>query len=327
METLYPAPSGVASLPISSGAASLLRWLTRWHSETGEVRPSTGYIAWKQKKSERTIYRWLSELVRAGLVAKEVNPGIERTIIPVPAAAPLVRRSRRSARPGPGRSRCSGAARPGRSGASMSGVVSGVVSGVPILNGYTQGTTTTHGEKVAAVPLADLECKKAMPPACPEVVEGAAAELVALGVAPGAAVALVAEAGEGECLKQIHCLPYRKAADSSAVLVASIRGRWSVPASMARENDRRATAARRAAADEARLVRARAAAASRSELLERVKALPGAVRESLEARALALWESESPAAAKLMAGRVGGAAVVQQYVLRLFESGEVGYGS
>lgn len=319
-------------MPISSGAASLLRWLKRWYEDTGEVRPSTGYLARKNRCSERTVYRRLAELLRAGLVATEVDPGIERRVIPVAEAAPpVVRRSRRS-RPGPvrvvgaGPGRCLGASRKSVP-ASLSGVVSGVVSGVPILNGFTQRTTTTQGEKVAAVPLRDLVCEKAMPAAYPEELSGAAAALVALGVTPAAALALVSSSGEGECFKQIQCLPYRKASDAPSVLVASIRGRWATPSAMARENDRKAAAARKVAAAEAKKVRAAVVAERKDALLERLKALPAAVRESLELRALALWESESPTGARFMAGRPGAAAVVNQYVLRLFESEEVQNGS
>ena len=80
---------------VSAPARSFFCWLCRWHEQTGDVSPSTAYLARKQRKSERTVYRWLAQLRAAQLVAVEVVAGVERSIVPL---APAPERPRRVTR-------------------------------------------------------------------------------------------------------------------------------------------------------------------------------------------------------------------------------------
>ena len=105
MTTSYPAPvfgvndfslcaasSELAVTELSPSALSFYRWLCRWHAQTGEVYASTRYLARKQRRTERTVYRWLAELRDAGCIAVEVAQGVQRSIVPLipaPRCAPF----------------------------------------------------------------------------------------------------------------------------------------------------------------------------------------------------------------------------------------------
>lgn len=300
MDTLYPATVGTVNL--STGAASLLRWLYRWHSQTGDVHPSTSYLARKQGKSERTIYRWLSELRQVGAIACEVAPGVSRQVVPlvVPPPAPKRRRSV------PGLRQMSGV---------VSRVVSGVMSGVLSSNtdALTQETSTHTGPGLVTIAKTEQEGRSVV------------ASLIAEGVTPPVAARLVLESGSEVAREQVEALPFRKPRDRAAVLVQSIRQRWAVPVALEASRETRRQEAKRA--ERARVVAVAAAdrEKGRQDLLARLSGLSTAQREALEARALAMWQEEQPAAARLMAGRSMAGAVVQGYVLRLIsaEGGEV----
>ena len=293
MDTLYPA--SVPTVNLSPGAASLLRWLCRWHSQTGDVHPSTSYLARKQGKTERTIYRWLAELRQVGAIACEVAPGVSRQVVPLvtPPPAPKRRRTVPQLR-------------------SMSGVVSGVVSGVLSLeaDALTQETSTHPAPGLVTIAKTEQEGGSVV------------ASLIAEGVTPPVAARLVLESGEEVAREQVEALPFRKPRDRAAVLVQSIRQRWAVPVALEAFREARRQEAQRA--ERARVVAVAAAEREkgRQELLARLSGLSTAQREALEAHALALWQEEQPAAARLMAGRSMAGAVVQSYVLRLLGDGE-----
>lgn len=287
MDTLYPAT--VPTVNLTPGAASLLRWVCRWHSQTGDVHASTSYLARKQRKSERTVYRWLAELRQAGAVSCDVEQGIMRRIVPLIDAPTQRRAARSSAKPSPAAPPVSGV---------VSHVVSGVVSGVLSSNtdALTQETSTGSSS-------------------------GVVASLIREGVTAAAAAQLVADQGEAEVREQLEALPHRKARDRAAVLVQSIRQRWAVPSALEAYRQAQRRQQEQQARSRAVAVVAADRAQRQAEELRRLSGLSAGEREALEARALALWQQEQPAAARLMAGRSGSAAVVQGYMLRLLAGG------
>lgn len=80
----------VLACPLSKPLYSFYRWLWRWHQDTGDVSPSTDYLARKQKRDARTIYRRLRELAALGLIEKDVEEGISRRIVPLVDPARIV---------------------------------------------------------------------------------------------------------------------------------------------------------------------------------------------------------------------------------------------
>ena len=211
----------------------------------------------------------------------------------------------------------------------MSGVVSGVVSGVPssFTDAGTQETTTCKPVaaaprlddgcyQVAATPRSGSDCEQVGGAPHPELVRA----LCDAGVTAWTATLLLRERGETECREQLAALPHRKAKDPAAVLVASIRDRWAMPGALVREREKQRREADRAARGRARAIVEQHQQQARAALLDRLTALPGALYASLEARAVSLWHQEQPAAARLMAGRPGGVAVVHGYMVRILEA-------
>lgn len=293
MDTLYPATA--LAVKLSPGAASLLRWLHRWHSQTGDVHPSTGYLARKQRKTERTVYRWLAELREAGAICCDVQPGVQRRVTPLVEPLSVQRSPRRNNVTH--RSASAAGYENAPMSPPMSGVVSGVVSGVLSLevDALTQETTTDT--------------------------TGVVASLIEQGVTHQVAEDLLRSHSEDEVREQVESLPFRKSRDRAAVLVASIRQRWSPPAALGAFRQAQCRADRQASKARAAAVVSAERANRQQDLLRRLSGLSAGERESLEARALALWQQEQPAAARLMAGRSMAGAIVQGYALRLISEG------
>lgn len=287
---------------LSTGAGSLLRWLSRWFSQTEEpLFPSTAYIARKNKRTERTVYRWLAELRAAGCVQSETIPGIERRIVPLVPPEDCPKPKRRALR-----------------STKMSGVVSGVMSGVLSLladactekrqqqaeherASRPERLTAAPGSQVSAAPM-DSE------------LTGLVGELVRVGVSVSTAQTLIASYGEEVCRLQLQALSHRKAADKSAVLVASIRGSWAIP-QVVKESAQKAQKA---------LVRVAVVSEQekhRASLLERFSGLPARAKEAIEQRALSLWQQEQPQAARIMAGKAAAGSIIRGYALRILEGG------
>ena len=320
MNASYPEAAQVGNSAPSPGALSFYRWLYRWHSQTGCVCPSTGYLAHKQGKTERTVYRWLAELRSCSYIATEVDSGVSRRIVPLVEPSTRPGRSRLgtdpNSRPATNPDSRLGTDLNSRSVSGvMSGVVSGVMSGVLHEDAYTQDTTT-QGNHVAAAPLpevAGVDHVAAAPH--PELVEA----LCNAGVSASIAAGLVADRGANECREQLEALPYRKPSDAPAVLVASIRGKWAMPGALVREREKKALEVVRSARVQARAIVQAKQQEQQNTLLSRLSALPGSVYASLEARAVNLWHQEQPAAAKIMQGRSGASSVVQRYMVRILE--------
>jgi len=290
----------VSASRLSSGASSLLRWLSRWYSQTEEALfPSTAYIARKQKRSERTVYRWLAELRSSGCVQTETVPGVERRIVPQVAPADCPKPTRRLFR-------CK----------KMSGVLSGVLSGVSPYprDAYTENDNKgPEGEPACPDRSGLLGHQVSAAPMEPELT-GLVRDLASVGVSVSTAQSLIHSFGEDLCRLQLVALACRKAVDRSAVLVASIRGGWAVPEQVVKGAKQAQKLAVRASETQEREKR-------RQEQQERFSALPGSVRDSLEARARSLWHQEQPQAARIMEGRPGALSVIRSYALRLMEGG------
>jgi len=75
------APGGYDT-PLPSRLASFYRWVWKLSQQEGFCWACTGYLARKQGVSERTVYRWLSDLRRLGYISSEQTPGVERRITP-----------------------------------------------------------------------------------------------------------------------------------------------------------------------------------------------------------------------------------------------------
>ena len=267
----YPAPVAPVNNSVhevSASALSFYRWLCRWHAQTGEVYASTPYLARKQGRSERTVYRWLSELRGAGCIAVDVEEGVQRSITPlVPLPPRPLPRSRPAstgaARPALDQRRAASSAAPSLSGV-VSGVLSGVVSGVlPKSDAQTQDASTQRH--------------------APEVVASLAAE----GVTPAVAVQLLSEVGPEEARKQLEALPHRKPRDRAAVLVKSIRERWDVPRAYVEALDRKRKEAQDAQNRSLRAALEAKRAEQRSRAETALSGLSEAAYAALEARAVA----------------------------------------
>lgn len=280
-------PDAAQSVNLSPSAVSFYRWIARWHAQTGDVSPSTAYLARKQGKTERTVYRWLAQLRDAGMIAEEVVCGVSRAIVPLAPPPPRTRKSS-CAREQVIRGRKHSVSNTTRlyetapkMSEAMSGVhVTGRVRGLPV-DAHTQETQQTQAAPVVA-------------------------SLAQEGITETTAAQLVAEAGPEEARKQLEALPYRKAKDRAAVLVASIRGRWDVPRAFVEALERK----QREAQDAQRRALAAALDQKRAEQRAQVEtALSGlseAAYAALEARARAALAGN--VAWRMAQGRAGGVA-------------------
>ena len=294
MDTSYLAlasPVNPVLTPLPSRILSFYRWLRRWHSQTQDIHASTGYFARKQGVSERTIYRWLAALRRAGYIRSVQVVGVERRITPLaPMAAP----------PGP----------------KKAGVRQGSVSGVTPYRASdaVYAETTTCKKRVQKVSPDGDESKRV------EAVSagadgGLVGRLVQRGVSPFMAVHLVSVHGGEVVREQLEAIAYRKVFDQAAALVASIRGRWSLPGALLSKREEERQRAQKAAKRSAVALMAQEEAKRRQDSLARLSGLSEQERAALEAAVRADLSREMPAAARLMLGTAAGAALVRGKML------------
>lgn len=322
MTTSYPGPVLVVNEPalitapdwsaLPRSVVSFYRWLHRWHSETGDVSPSTGYLAMKQRRTERTVYRWLSRLECAGLVTREVVQGVERRIIPQVEPPPPPRKAPTNRHPG-ARYRASDVSK-------MSGGGQGDLSGVPLSHARTQGATT--------LPTVPPPGPRPAPEAPEEQVAPGGAESVALLVAEGVPVpvarVLVATHGPEVVQEQAEALPFRRPNDRAAVLVASVKGRWSLPAALVAAKERRAKEQRDRSERAARAALAEKRAEQRRNIQTAFSGLPAALQEQYRERARLALAAEQPAAYRLMQGRGMFGSWVEQRARGIAAQGGIG---
>ena len=295
------------SFRLSSGAESFYRWIWRWHEQTGDVHPSTGYFARKQRVTERTVYNWLRALKQAGRIQTEVEEGIERRIIPVVPPPPTPSASKRrgtSKRPRrispappvvapqptaiPGSPAVPTPAPTPAPAPAVSGAISGVVfRGLTSKTQHTQDATTCTTQE--SEPSASVVA------------------LIQEGVFPPVAARLLAEYGEEAVTEQVEALPHRSARDRAAVLVKSIRERWPIPAALRRQREKEQQEAQKAAKRGAEAALARKHAEERQEREKRLSGLSEAERKTLEEQAQEEVLRERGAAARL-AERLNGPA-------------------
>lgn len=274
---------------LSAPLRSFYRWLKRWFDQTGDVSPSTRYLAFKQKVTERCIYKRLKTLSELGFVRLEVTPGVERKIIPL---VDLVQKPKQALKPPKPQ-----APAPPKS-APVQGYVQGPSSGVTPYRLSTQETqdakTTTATKQPEAVP--DL----------PVVVE-----LVKNGIGKSVAQKLAQEASEETIRQQIEALPYRRFQDKAAFLVSAIRNAFTLPAALQEEKEQKfkALKQREQAAlaqalktkreeDQQKLLEGfqRLPEAKQAELKQKAeeqayKALPREVAERLRSRGGPVWQA------------------------------------
>lgn len=274
MNQLYPdAAPGVNWSALSSNCVSFYGWLYRWYQETGDVSPSTPYLARKQRRTQRTIYRWLTDLEAVGAIRREVSQGVERSIVPLLAPPPKQRRrSPVNSHPG------------ARYRAEPTPIVSGVSD--TKMSGQCQGSSCIDSLRINST-----------------TQTGVVASLVAEGVLKHVAVQLVEQLGEDPVQEQLQALPHRKPKDRAAVLVSSIKQSWPLPetfkAAVARKQKEAAEAQNRAM--KAELAKKRESA--RQETKAAFYGLPDAVRADLLDRAASALRVELPAAWRMMQNR------------------------
>jgi hypothetical protein len=272
---------------LSRSCTSFYRWLYRWYKQTGDVSPSTRYFARKQGKTTRTVYRWLSDLESAGAIIRQVEQGVERSIVPL-VPPPSAEKCHRSCHPKCHRSIPYDAdtqetqqhqARCVESSASK-------LSGL----GGTQSQSATPVQSIAENPPRTLLEKRI------------SEDLISAGVAVPVALHLVATEPE-RAAEQLAALPYRQAKDRAAVLVASIKQSWPIPeafkAAVARKQKEAAEAQNRALRSEL----AKKRESTRLDTKSAFCGLPDASRDDLLARADAALRAELPQAWRLMQNR------------------------
>ncbi len=289
MDALYLCPSvsvGSAVPVLPSRLASFFRWVWKLSQQEGFCWACTGYLADKQGVTERTIYRWLADLRRAGYISSEQTPGVERRVFP----------QKEPSRP-----------------KKMSGVRQGSVSGVPSLKRFHAGKAPTAGANVRGSVSTGVQ-----PVGSSEQAEQPSAvvnRLLGLGVSPVIGAQLVRTHGEAAVLAQIEALPHRNARNKAATLVASVLHRWQLPAGCV-EAQRRARDQEQKTAHKALQAAQNVEADRKRQIaLERLNGLPEAEKTALEQRVRAALASELPAAARLMLPSRVGAAWVQARML------------
>lgn len=259
---------------LSASCVSFYGWLYRWHEETADVSPSTPYLARKQRRTERTIYRWLAELEAVGLIRREVLQGVERSIIPLLPPPPKRRRSPINSHPA---ARFRAAPALVVSGAADT-TMSGECQGVSYIDSLRRDTSTQTG---------------------------VVASLVAEGVFPNVAAQLVAELGEESVQKQLDALPHRKAKDRAAVLVASVKQSWPLPVAFTQAVERNRKAALEASQRAARAALESKRVEQRSQVSTVFQSLPEEARSVFLSEACEALRKEQPDAFRMMYGRAG----------------------
>lgn len=134
--------------------------------------------------------------------------------------------------------------------------------------------------------------KRAAPATVQPTAQGSGADVVAKmltaeGVSATVAATIATEANEADVREQVAALPHRKPRDRAAVLVASVRERWELPATYRAEQRKREIEAARARERDRDDVLAIALEKTRSQALKRLDSMPRNERVELEARARA----------------------------------------
>ncbi len=211
--------------------------------------------------------------------------------------------------------------------------MSGVMSGVPPVTArFDEKTTNTKPLPEAPASQAENEglsirIKMAAPKTqgqedCLQV--AAVAALISTKVFPATARQLVEEVGAETILEQVQALPHRKPKDAAAVLVASIKGGWSIPdgvknAQKAQKQAEQRQADRLAKEQANALVRAKEAACA-ADLERRLAGLSAFEREQVEKQAAALWQAEQPGGFAVMSRGRAAAGVLRGYIARVLQS-------
>lgn len=321
MQVASYGPSGAAvnvSDPFQGLSCVLLstyRWFYRWWRQTGDVHASTPYLAKKQGISERTVYRRLAALRRAGLLETDVTPGVERRLRPVVPPPPKHRLR---------------AASPGRKSTNFVSIVSGVnVRGMSGVTPYRDSDAltledTTNRQRTGTLP-ADLKNKGehveaestgAAVAADSEMVKA----MAALGVLLSTARKLVQVHGEDSVRSQLQALPHRSARDRAAVLVKSIRESWAVPAAVVEKHEKQHKDAQRRQEKAFRQALEAKQQQERQKLREAFQELPEARKAAYLAEAQQQAAKDSPGAFSVLSGRYGFGPWIMEKALRLFEA-------
>lgn len=281
---------------LSRGCFSFCRWVNRWHKQTGEVSPTTVYLAYKQARHKRTLYRWLAEAEAAGAIQRE-SPGTkERVIIPLAEPPKTSHKQRKTSIP------------------LNKNVTQNVTQNVTLpscIDAVRRNATTVQCEPATKTDSGGLGLPQSQsatpaqsstenpPDAFPERIEKG---LAALGVSFPVAAALASEKPQ-ESAEQLAALPYRQAKDKAAVLVASIKQAWPLPeaykAAVARKQKEAAEAQNRALRAEL----AKKRETTRSGAKSQFSGLPDTLRAELLDQAAAALRAELPAAWNLMQKR------------------------
>lgn len=160
---------------LSAPVRSFYRWLKRWFDETGDVSPSTRYLAKKQKVSERAIYDRLRVLREAGFIQVEVTPGVERRITPLVDLPPPTQKPSATSPKG-----CTASSPAPSKPSPLQGLIQGSTSGVLP---YSVSTQETHNTKTTTDNIAPPNLPVVVSSLCEVVSEPEAKELAREAVA------------------------------------------------------------------------------------------------------------------------------------------------
>ena len=295
---------------------STYRWVYRWWRQTGDVHASTPYLAKKQGISERTVYRRLAALRRAGVLEADVTPGVERRLRPVlpPPAKHRLRAGsaeRKSTTPD---SRVSGVNVRGMSG----------VTPYRDPNALTLEDTTRQQSTGALPPSTqkqdnrvEVQDKGAAIAADSELVQA----VTQVGVLVSTARKLVQAHGEEAVRSQLQALPHRAARDRAAVLVKSIREAWSIPATVVQNQDKQRKDSKDSQKRQEKALRIaleHKQKQERQKLREAFQGLPEARQAAYLAEAQQQAAKDSPGAFSVLSGRYGFGPWIMDKALRLF---------
>lgn len=292
---------------------STYRWVYRWWRQTGDVHASTPYLAKKQGISERTVYRRLAALRKAGVLEADVTPGVERRLRPV--------------LPPPQKHRLKSAL-PERKSTTFTPIVSGVnvrgVSGVtPYRDSYALTLEDTTNKQSTGALTDQTEKTEGRVEARSEGAARAAdSELVktlaSVGVLVSTARKLVQVHGEDAVRSQLTALPHRSARDRAAVLVKSIREAWSIPAVVVENHEKQHKDFQKSQGKAARIALERKQQQERENVRQAFQGLPEARKAAYLAEAQRQAAKDSPGAFSVLSGRYGFGPWIMDRALRLF---------
>lgn len=284
--------SGISPTFLSPHSSIVLfyKFVVKLSKQEGYCWARNSYFAKQIGVNVSTIRRWVATLREMSWVETREVSGVERHIIPLVPVPTKRQKPQVDDRPAAENAR--GFARGLR----------GVPPSVPLIK---ESRISNNTPEAVPAPQAEVSEQAAV----------VVVQVCKLGVSQIAAERLVADEGIEVVADQLEKLPHRTARDKAAVLFASVKGKWGLPAGLLKAHD------------EARKKEAQHAYAQlRQDEHERLNqqkessqksfdGLPDAIREEIESEAKAIILKNHPRAL----GRMGYSGLVKAECLRLYE--------